>query len=190
MFTTCIWFSQKALKKKQKKKRQQEEEEEEDEESEEELGEEPEKPDPPEKPDVSTLEEHVREKAARIRRKPGEPLLIPELTVSGPVTPNEQCPRWMNTHTDTLTSDFQVVTVFTKLHKWGPVHTEHVFPFFFLLKLNSTFKNMSFLTLLTCVVLMAPNGFWQGKQHYSALNIKTCHMLVLRISKSVMHLSE
>ncbi|XP_067226933.1 coiled-coil and C2 domain-containing protein 2A isoform X1 [Chanodichthys erythropterus] len=84
---------QKALKKKQKKKRQQEEEEEEDEESEEELGEEPEKPDPPEKPDVSTLEEHVREKAARIRRKPGESLLIPELTVSGPVTPNEQCPR-------------------------------------------------------------------------------------------------
>ncbi|XP_067302881.1 coiled-coil and C2 domain-containing protein 2A isoform X3 [Pseudorasbora parva] len=84
---------QKALKKKQKKKRQQEEEEDEDEESEEELGEEPEKPDPPEKPDMGTLEEQVREKAARIRRKPGEPVLIPELTISGPVTPNEQCPR-------------------------------------------------------------------------------------------------
>ncbi|CAM4682986.1 unnamed protein product [Leuciscus chuanchicus] len=84
---------QKVLKKKQKKKRQQEEEEEEDEESEEELGEEPEKPDPPEKPDMGSLEEQVREKAARIRRKPGEPVLIPELTVSGPVTPNEQCPR-------------------------------------------------------------------------------------------------
>ncbi|KAK7131842.1 hypothetical protein R3I93_018415 [Phoxinus phoxinus] len=83
---------QKVLKKKQKKKRQQEEEEE-DEESEEELGEEPEKPDPPEKPDSGSLEEQVREKAARIRRKPGEPVLIPELTVSGPVTPNEQCPR-------------------------------------------------------------------------------------------------
>uniref|UniRef100_A0A8C2CX92 Coiled-coil and C2 domain containing 2A n=1 Tax=Cyprinus carpio TaxID=7962 RepID=A0A8C2CX92_CYPCA len=83
---------QKALKKKQKKKRQQEEEEE-DEESEEELGEEPEKPEPPDKPDKGDLEEQVREKAARIRRKPGEPVLIPELTVSGPVTPNEQCPR-------------------------------------------------------------------------------------------------
>ncbi|XP_016386999.1 coiled-coil and C2 domain-containing protein 2A [Sinocyclocheilus rhinocerous] len=83
---------QKALKKKQKKKRQQEEEEE-DEESEEELGEEPEKPEPPEKPDMGDLEEQVREKAARIHRKPGEPVLIPELTVSGPVTPNEQCPR-------------------------------------------------------------------------------------------------
>lgn len=80
------------MKKKQKKKRQQEEEEE-DEESEEELGEEPEKPEPPEKPDTGDLEEQVREKAARIRRKPGEPVLIPELTVSGPVTPNEQCPR-------------------------------------------------------------------------------------------------
>uniref|UniRef100_A0A672PN68 Coiled-coil and C2 domain containing 2A n=1 Tax=Sinocyclocheilus grahami TaxID=75366 RepID=A0A672PN68_SINGR len=86
------WKSWKRKQKKQKKKRQQEEEEE-DEESEEELGEEPEKPEPPEKPDMGNLEEQVREKAARIRRKPGEPVLIPELTVSGPVTPNEQCPR-------------------------------------------------------------------------------------------------
>ncbi|XP_051515693.1 coiled-coil and C2 domain-containing protein 2A-like isoform X2 [Myxocyprinus asiaticus] len=83
---------QKALKKKQKKKREQEEGDE-DEESEEELGEEPEKPNPPEKPDMTVLEEQVREKAARIRRKPGEPFLTPELTVSGPVTPSEQCPR-------------------------------------------------------------------------------------------------
>uniref|UniRef100_A0A8C2CZM5 Coiled-coil and C2 domain containing 2A n=1 Tax=Cyprinus carpio TaxID=7962 RepID=A0A8C2CZM5_CYPCA len=86
------WKSWKRKQKKQKKKRQQEEEEE-DEESEEELGEEPEKPEPPDKPDKGDLEEQVREKAARIRRKPGEPVLIPELTVSGPVTPNEQCPR-------------------------------------------------------------------------------------------------
>uniref|UniRef100_A0A8C1HKI2 Coiled-coil and C2 domain containing 2A n=1 Tax=Cyprinus carpio carpio TaxID=630221 RepID=A0A8C1HKI2_CYPCA len=86
------WKSWKRKQKKQKKKRQQEEEEE-DEEREEELGEEPEKPEPPEKPDTGDLEEQVREKAARIRRKPGEPVLIPELTVSGPITPNEQCPR-------------------------------------------------------------------------------------------------
>ncbi|XP_056589201.1 coiled-coil and C2 domain-containing protein 2A isoform X1 [Triplophysa dalaica] len=83
---------QKALKKKQKKKRQQEDADE-DEESEEELGEEPEKHDPPEKPDMTDVEEQVREKASRIRRKPGEPVLIPELTVSWPVTPKEQCPR-------------------------------------------------------------------------------------------------
>lgn len=87
-----FFFFQKALKKKQKKKRQQDDEDEDDE-SEEELGEEPENPDPPEKPDMTAVEEQVREKAARIQRKPGEPDLIPELTVSGPVTPNEQCPR-------------------------------------------------------------------------------------------------
>ncbi|XP_076840623.1 coiled-coil and C2 domain-containing protein 2A isoform X3 [Brachyhypopomus gauderio] len=87
---------QKALKKKQKQRRQQpqdEEEEEEDEASEEELGEEPVKPEPPEKPDLAGLEQQVREKAAKIRRRPGEPVLFPELTVSGSVTPNEQCPR-------------------------------------------------------------------------------------------------
>ncbi|XP_058266424.1 coiled-coil and C2 domain-containing protein 2A isoform X2 [Hemibagrus wyckioides] len=87
---------QKAVKKKQKKKRQQsdgEEEKEEDEHSEEELGEERVKPEPPQKPDTASLEQQVREKAAKIRRKPGESILVPELTVSCPVTPNEQCPR-------------------------------------------------------------------------------------------------
>lgn len=87
---------QKAVKMKQKKKRQQsqgEEEEEEDERSEEELGEARAKPEPPEKPDTASLEQQVREKAAKIRRKPGEPVLVPELTVSCAVTPNEQCPR-------------------------------------------------------------------------------------------------
>ncbi|XP_030642577.1 coiled-coil and C2 domain-containing protein 2A [Chanos chanos] len=88
---------QKALKKKKKKKKRQhsqdEEEDEEDEASEEELGDEPLKPEAPERPDVEALEQQVREKAARIRRKPGEPVLVPELTASGPITPNEQCPR-------------------------------------------------------------------------------------------------
>ncbi|XP_037397529.1 coiled-coil and C2 domain-containing protein 2A isoform X2 [Pygocentrus nattereri] len=88
---------QKALKKKQKKRRQQSqdvnEEEDEGEQSEEELGEEPVKPEAPEKPDIAGLEQQVREKACRIRRKPGEPVLVPELTASSPVTPNEQCPR-------------------------------------------------------------------------------------------------
>ncbi|KAK3518815.1 hypothetical protein QTP70_014874 [Hemibagrus guttatus] len=87
---------QKAVKKKQKKKRQLsdgEEEKEEDEHSDEELGEERVKPEPPQKPDTASLEQQVREKAAKIRRKPGESILVPELTVSCPVTPNEQCPR-------------------------------------------------------------------------------------------------
>ncbi|XP_042564766.1 coiled-coil and C2 domain-containing protein 2A isoform X2 [Clupea harengus] len=91
---------QKAMKKKKKKKRQQsqddeeeEEEEEDEEESEEELGEEPPKPDPPEEPDLEAVERLVREKASRIRRKPGEPILVPELTASSNITHNEQCPR-------------------------------------------------------------------------------------------------
>lgn len=89
---------QKTLKKKKKKKKQRqqsqdEEEEEDDEESEDELGEEPPNPDPPEELDLEGIERQVREKASRIRRKPGEPILVPELTASSNITPNEQCPR-------------------------------------------------------------------------------------------------
>ncbi|KAK7919323.1 hypothetical protein WMY93_010607 [Mugilogobius chulae] len=53
----------------------------------------PPKPDPPEKPDFDSLEQNVREKASKIRRKPGEPILIPELSASGNITATEQCPR-------------------------------------------------------------------------------------------------
>ncbi|XP_072295526.1 coiled-coil and C2 domain-containing protein 2A isoform X2 [Eucyclogobius newberryi] len=53
----------------------------------------PPKPDPPEKPDFESLEQNAREKASRIRRKPGEPILIPELSASGNITASEQCPR-------------------------------------------------------------------------------------------------
>lgn len=53
----------------------------------------PPKPEPPEKPDFDSLEQIVREKASRIRRKPGEPILIPELSASGNITATEQCPR-------------------------------------------------------------------------------------------------
>lgn len=89
---------QKTLKKKKKKKKQRqqsqdEEEEEDDEESEDELGEEPPNPDAPEELDLEGIERQVREKASRIRRKPGEPILVPELTASSNITPNEQCPR-------------------------------------------------------------------------------------------------
>uniref|UniRef100_A0A4W5MGV1 Coiled-coil and C2 domain containing 2A n=1 Tax=Hucho hucho TaxID=62062 RepID=A0A4W5MGV1_9TELE len=36
----------------------------------------------------------------KIRRKPGEPILMPELAASGPITPNEQCPRYEQEHKD------------------------------------------------------------------------------------------
>ncbi|XP_046725486.1 coiled-coil and C2 domain-containing protein 2A isoform X2 [Silurus meridionalis] len=86
------WRRKQKLKKKQKQKEQQSEDEE-DEHSDEDSGEVRVKPEPPEKPSTASLEQQVREKAAKIRRKPGESILVPELTVSGPVTPNEQCPR-------------------------------------------------------------------------------------------------
>ncbi|XP_053314268.1 coiled-coil and C2 domain-containing protein 2A [Spea bombifrons] len=56
-------------------------------------GEGPSKPVPPVMMDIQDVEQHVRDKAARIRRKPGEPILVPELSLSGTVTPNEMCPR-------------------------------------------------------------------------------------------------
>uniref|UniRef100_A0A3Q1IF17 C2 domain-containing protein n=1 Tax=Anabas testudineus TaxID=64144 RepID=A0A3Q1IF17_ANATE len=53
----------------------------------------PTKPEPPEKPDFDSIEQRVREKAIRIRRKPGESFLIPELSASGNITASELCPR-------------------------------------------------------------------------------------------------
>ncbi|KAK1875533.1 Coiled-coil and C2 domain containing protein 2A [Dissostichus eleginoides] len=53
----------------------------------------PPKPEPPEKTDVVSIEQRVREKASRIRRKPGEPVLIPELSASGNITASEVCKR-------------------------------------------------------------------------------------------------
>ncbi|GCB86578.1 hypothetical protein scyTo_0027267, partial [Scyliorhinus torazame] len=51
------------------------------------------KPDPPEQVDVLLIEQQVRATAARIRRKPGEPVLAPELSMTATVTPTSQCPR-------------------------------------------------------------------------------------------------
>lgn len=64
-----------------------------DEESEEDFGEERIKPIPPKMADSLEIEQQVREKADNCRRKPGEPILVPELTLSGSITPTEQCPR-------------------------------------------------------------------------------------------------
>ncbi|XP_070764717.1 coiled-coil and C2 domain-containing protein 2A [Enoplosus armatus] len=91
---------QKSKKKKRKKKKglAQEDTEEEDEdqeasESEGPVEEGPPKPEPPEKPEFDSIEQRVREKASRTRRRPGESILIPELSASGNITASELCPR-------------------------------------------------------------------------------------------------
>uniref|UniRef100_A0A3Q2QNJ9 Coiled-coil and C2 domain containing 2A n=1 Tax=Fundulus heteroclitus TaxID=8078 RepID=A0A3Q2QNJ9_FUNHE len=91
-----LW-RRKQKKKKKKKGLAQEDTEEEDQdqdesESEGPFEEGPAKPQPPERPDVDSMEQWVREKASRIRRKPGEAILIPELSASGSITASELCP--------------------------------------------------------------------------------------------------
>ena len=100
---------QKAKKKKRKKKKkgqlQDDTEEDEDQELSESEGPEEEdcpKPDPPEGPDFDSIEQQVREKALRIRRKPGESVLIPELHASGNITANDLCPRYEHNHGEIL----------------------------------------------------------------------------------------
>ncbi|XP_028300852.1 coiled-coil and C2 domain-containing protein 2A isoform X2 [Gouania willdenowi] len=92
---------QKAKRKKRKKKKKgqshddtdEDEEEQEMSESESPTEEGPSKPEAPERPDFRSTEEWVREKASRIRRKPGEAILIPDLTASGNITATALCPR-------------------------------------------------------------------------------------------------
>lgn len=54
----------------------------------------PPRPEAPEKLELEAIEQQVREKASRIRRKPGEPLLIPVLSASGAITAIDLCPRY------------------------------------------------------------------------------------------------
>ncbi|KAM9761680.1 coiled-coil and C2 domain-containing protein 2A isoform 3-T3 [Menidia menidia] len=93
---------QKTKRKKQKKKKkkgqaqddtEEEDEEQEGSESEGPSEEGPPKPKPPERPDLESIEQQVREKASKIRKKPGEAILIPELSASGNITASELCPR-------------------------------------------------------------------------------------------------
>ncbi|KFQ49465.1 Coiled-coil and C2 domain-containing protein 2A, partial [Nestor notabilis] len=85
-----LWKKTQKSKKKKKKKGIQE-----DEESVEDcdLDEEHVKPIPPKMANSLDIEQQVREKAVNCRRKPGEPALIPELVLSGSITPTELCPR-------------------------------------------------------------------------------------------------
>lgn len=101
--TYYIYLVQKSRKKKKKEKKkksqakddtQQEDDEAQDVSEEEAEEEAPPKPEPPEKLELEAIEQHVREKASRIRRNPGEPILIPVLSASGSITATELCPRY------------------------------------------------------------------------------------------------
>ncbi|XP_074397877.1 coiled-coil and C2 domain-containing protein 2A isoform X3 [Zonotrichia albicollis] len=84
----------KSWKKTQKSKKKKKKDTLVDEESEDhDFGEERIKPIPPKVANSLEIEQQVREKAEKCRRKPGEPILVPELTLSGSITPTEQCPR-------------------------------------------------------------------------------------------------
>ncbi|XP_054855261.1 coiled-coil and C2 domain-containing protein 2A isoform X2 [Eublepharis macularius] len=89
------WKSWKRAKvwKSKKKKKKRSSPDTEDEAEEPECVEEPVKPIPPPAVDGLQVEQQVRGKAADIRRRPGEPVLIPELSITGNVTPTELCPR-------------------------------------------------------------------------------------------------
>ncbi|XP_024597605.1 coiled-coil and C2 domain-containing protein 2A [Neophocaena asiaeorientalis asiaeorientalis] len=87
------WKAWKKAQRAKKKKNKQAVEERPDEMKESEPGEEPVKPVPPEPTDRAVIEQQVRERAAQSRRRPGEPTLVPELSLAGNVTPNDQCPR-------------------------------------------------------------------------------------------------
>lgn len=100
------------MKKKKKKKGKAQDDTEKDEdqdvsESEGAVEESPPKPELPEKPELVSIEEGVREKASRIRRKPGEAILIPDLSASGHITTSELCPRYKQKHTESLESEKQ-----------------------------------------------------------------------------------
>ncbi|XP_060004469.1 coiled-coil and C2 domain-containing protein 2A isoform X1 [Lagenorhynchus albirostris] len=87
------WKAWKKAQRAKKKKNKQAVEERPDEMKEPDPGEEPVKPVPPEPTDRAVIEQQVRERAAQSRRRPGEPMLVPELSLAGNVTPNDQCPR-------------------------------------------------------------------------------------------------
>nr|XP_020459011.1 coiled-coil and C2 domain-containing protein 2A [Monopterus albus] len=110
---------QKTKKKKRKKKKKSQaqgdtEDEDEDQEVSESEGpaeEGPPKPEPLEKPDLDSIEQQVREKASRIRRKPGESILIPELSASGNITAYELCPRAEKARRDHVAKCFLFIKI-------------------------------------------------------------------------------
>ncbi|XP_053433431.1 coiled-coil and C2 domain-containing protein 2A isoform X2 [Nycticebus coucang] len=95
MLVPILWMRKLRHREKTKKKKKKQAAEEPTEEETEEPypGEAPGKPTPPEPPDRAAVEQQVRERAAQSRRRPGEPTLVPELSLAGSVTPSDQCPR-------------------------------------------------------------------------------------------------
>ncbi|KFQ33478.1 Coiled-coil and C2 domain-containing protein 2A, partial [Merops nubicus] len=87
------WKSWKKTQKSKKKKKKKDINEEQESLEDYYFGEERVKPTPPKMANSLEIEQQVREKAENCRRKPGEPLLIPELVLSGSITPTELCPR-------------------------------------------------------------------------------------------------
>ncbi|XP_051056151.1 coiled-coil and C2 domain-containing protein 2A [Phodopus roborovskii] len=87
------WRRAQRAKKKKRKQTAEEHSEEEEEVEEPFPQEEIKKPVPPELTDPAVIEQQVRERVAHSRRRPGEPTLVPELSLAGNVTPNDQCPR-------------------------------------------------------------------------------------------------
>ncbi|XP_008991825.3 coiled-coil and C2 domain-containing protein 2A isoform X1 [Callithrix jacchus] len=88
------WKAWRKAQRAKKKKRKQAAEEHPDDETEEPYPEEDlVKPIPPEPIDRAVIEQEVRERATQSRRRPGEPMLVPELSLAGSITANNQCPR-------------------------------------------------------------------------------------------------
>lgn len=95
-----VWRNKQESKKKQRKKKKgqvkensgQEHDDQDEDESKETVEKAPPKPEPPERLELHFLEKEVREKASRIRRKPGEVILIPVLYTSGNITATQLCP--------------------------------------------------------------------------------------------------
>ncbi|XP_074678255.1 coiled-coil and C2 domain-containing protein 2A isoform X5 [Strix aluco] len=87
------WKSWKKIQKSKKKKKKKGIHEEEESVEDCDPGEERVKPIPPKMVSSLEIEQQVREKAENCRRKPGVPALIPELVLSGSITPTELCPR-------------------------------------------------------------------------------------------------
>ncbi|XP_042664146.1 coiled-coil and C2 domain-containing protein 2A isoform X2 [Tyto alba] len=87
------WKSWKKTQKSKKKKKKKDSHGEEESVEDYDLVEERVKPILPKMANSLEIEQQVREKADNCRRKPGEPVLIPELVLSGSVTPTELCPR-------------------------------------------------------------------------------------------------
>lgn len=109
MYIFYIHLVQKSRRKKKKGRKKKgparddtEQEEDTDDVSEEEatVEEAPPKPELPEKLELEAIKQQVREKASRIRRKPGEPILIPVLSASGNITATEVCPRYQQNPSD------------------------------------------------------------------------------------------